>query len=107
MGARKRMPVEFDTCKGAASSSHLEVLKWARTNGCVWQYRIFDLAAAASNGHLHILQWAMPMAFAMYKELAVARHMVVIKKCLNGHTPTTIHLMRRFVRMLPVGICRC
>jgi len=29
-------PWDEDTCAGAAEGGHLEVLKWARENGCPW-----------------------------------------------------------------------
>ena len=35
VGARERLPVEHEaTCAAAAEGGHLEVLKWARENGC-------------------------------------------------------------------------
>ena len=36
VGARERMPVGRDTCWAAAIGGHLEVLQWARANGCPW-----------------------------------------------------------------------
>ena len=35
---------------------HLEVLKWARDNGCDWNER--TCASAALRGHLEVLKWA-------------------------------------------------
>ena len=35
---------------------HLEVLKWARANGCEWDEWI--CYAAARGGHLEVLKWA-------------------------------------------------
>src|ERR1700722_7617216 len=43
-------------CLHAAKRGHLEVLTWARTNGCPWDERI--CALAAEDGHLEVLQWA-------------------------------------------------
>ena len=34
---------------------HLEVLQWARYNGCPWDE--WTCALAASSGHLEVLQW--------------------------------------------------
>jgi hypothetical protein len=34
----------------------LEVLKWARENGCEWNADV--CANAALNGHLEVLKWA-------------------------------------------------
>jgi len=35
---------------------HLETLKWARTNGCDWDWRTCEYAA--QNGQVDILKWA-------------------------------------------------
>src|SRR5579872_5613578 len=40
----------------ATRNGHLEVLQWARTNGCPWN--LWTCAGAARNGHLKCLQWA-------------------------------------------------
>ena len=34
--ARERLPVGRGTCSSAAKGGHLEVLQWARANGCPW-----------------------------------------------------------------------
>lgn len=39
----------------AALSDHLEVLQWARHQGCSWDEN--GIAAAARNGHLEVLKW--------------------------------------------------
>jgi hypothetical protein len=39
----------------AAEGGHLEVLQWARTNGCDWDES--TCYAAAEGGHLEVLQW--------------------------------------------------
>ena len=44
------------TCAYAARNGHLEVIKWARENGCEWNS--WTCAGAALNGHLYILEWA-------------------------------------------------
>jgi len=36
--------------------AHLEVLKWARENGCKWDS--WTCSNAAEGGHLDVLQWA-------------------------------------------------
>jgi hypothetical protein len=43
------------TCDYAAEGGHLEVLKWARDNGCPWGSD--TCLYAAENGHLDILQY--------------------------------------------------
>ena len=45
-----------NTCANAAENGHLEVLKWARENGCEWNSN--TCAYAAQNGHLEVLKWA-------------------------------------------------
>ena len=44
------------TCAYAAAGGHLEVLQWARQNGCPWDQS--TCVWAASGGHLEVLQWA-------------------------------------------------
>jgi len=44
------------TCAMAASAGNLEVLKWARENGCQWDQS--TCAYAAAGNHLEVLQWA-------------------------------------------------
>ena len=39
-----------------AEGGHLEVLQWARGEGCDWDWR--TCANAAEGGHLKVLQWA-------------------------------------------------
>ena len=43
-------------CGVAARGGHLEVLKWARANGCPWDE--WTCACAAEGGHLEVLKWA-------------------------------------------------
>ncbi|WZN63313.1 hypothetical protein HKI87_07g48610 [Chloropicon roscoffensis] len=40
---------------GAAKNGHLEVLRWARSQGCPWHEDV--TYAAAKNGHLKVLKW--------------------------------------------------
>jgi hypothetical protein len=49
-------PWNEETCAGAARCGHLEVLQWARANGCPWDEDTY--ADAAFGGHLEVLQWA-------------------------------------------------
>jgi len=42
-----------DVCINAALGGHLEVLQWARANGCPWDIRTCH--AAAEGGHLKVL----------------------------------------------------
>ena len=43
-------------CLCAAWSGHLQVLQWARENGCPWDED--TCSGAAHNGHLEVLRWA-------------------------------------------------
>jgi len=45
-----------DICRNASSQGSLEVIQWARANGCPWD--AWTCAYAAKNGHLEVLQWA-------------------------------------------------
>ena len=42
-------------CSNAANGGHLNVLEWARENGCPWDYDTY--VKAASEGHLEVLKW--------------------------------------------------
>ena len=44
------------TCQRASWDGHLEILKWARENGCPWNED--TCANAAENGYLEVLKWA-------------------------------------------------
>jgi hypothetical protein len=44
-------PWDEQTCSSAATGGHLEVLKWARANGCPWE-RVGRARLAAKGGHL-------------------------------------------------------
>ncbi len=48
------------TCAYVADGGHLEVQQWARANGCKWNS--FTRVFAAQGGHLKVLQWARAMA---------------------------------------------
>ena len=56
MGARKRLRVGRVYVLGAAKYGHLEVLQWARANGCPWDEK--TCLGAAEGGHLEVLLWA-------------------------------------------------
>ncbi len=56
VGAGERMPEELNTCASAARGGHLEVLQWARANGCPWDEK--TCARAVDIRHLESLQWA-------------------------------------------------
>jgi hypothetical protein len=46
-----------DTCSSAARGGQLDLLKWLRDNGCDWDYK--TAAYAAEGGHLDLLKWAL------------------------------------------------
>ena len=49
-------PWKESTCYRAAEGGHLEVLQWAHQNGCPWNEGTCE--AAAKKGHLEVLKWA-------------------------------------------------
>jgi hypothetical protein len=52
-------PWDGDTCTIAAERGHLEVLRWARANGCPWdEAAAYERAARA--GRLEVLRWMRP-----------------------------------------------
>lgn len=74
-------PWSLFTCSRAASSGHLKVIKWARANGCPWDALTCD--AAGRNGHVGVLQWAdangCPWDEQVCKEAAWNGHLNVLK----------------------------
>ena len=44
--------LDYGICRYAAEGGHLEVLKWARSQGCRWD--ILTCACAAKSGHLEV-----------------------------------------------------
>src|SRR5580698_31880 len=46
---------DFRTCSCAAKGGYLEVLKWAHENGCHWSSS--TCSSAALGGHLEVLKW--------------------------------------------------
>ena len=57
MHSRGRLSRKNDLCEDAARGGHLEMLKWARENGCPWD-ELTCAAIAAYGGHLEVLKWA-------------------------------------------------
>ena len=47
---------DSQTCEKAAGGGHLGVLQWARANGCDWDSR--TCSRATEGGHTEVLQWA-------------------------------------------------
>ena len=45
-----------EVCDIAAKNGWLDLLKWARQNGCDFNSYVFSLASL--NGHLEVLKWA-------------------------------------------------
>ena len=57
-------PWNEETCGAAAENGHLEVLQWVRANGCPWDWR--TCAGAAEGGHLEVLQWMHVSGYSLY-----------------------------------------
>ena len=56
MHSRGRLSRKKNLCEDAAEHGHLDVLKWARDNGCPWDEK--TCYRAAKHGHLEVLKWA-------------------------------------------------
>ena len=55
-------PWNSRVCSDAASEGHLEVLRWARSQGCPWDDSVTYAAAGGGpprlqHGHLEVLKW--------------------------------------------------
>mmetsp|Transcript_2875 Transcript_2875/g.9755 ORF Transcript_2875/g.9755 Transcript_2875/m.9755 type:complete len:296 (-) Transcript_2875:235-1122(-) len=74
-------PWDADTCAEAALGGHLELLKWARKNGCSWSES--TCALAAFGGHLALLKWARDHMCPWSKETcslaAIGGHLSVLQ----------------------------
>ena len=57
VGACERMSVGHNTCSAAALGGHLEVLQWARANGCPWDAT--TCLHAKVGGNIELLNWAI------------------------------------------------
>ena len=66
-------------CILAADNGHLEILKWARSEGCQWSKWICWLAAG--KGHLETLKWAISEGCQLDK-------WICIYAACNGHLET-------------------
>jgi hypothetical protein len=77
------------TCRFAARGGHLEVLKWAREHGALWDEGVYH--NAAKGGHLEVLQWAwehgLPGGESTCYFAAQGGHLEVLQweRALNGH----------------------
>ena len=82
------MPVGLETCAYAARGGHFEVLKWARENGCEWNYQTCTFAA--EGGHLEVLKWARerPWNENTCENAAFGGHLETLK-CARERLPWT------------------
>lgn len=62
-------PWDDGPCTEAVKHGHLEVLKWARTNGCAWGTH--TTLAAASHGQLEALKWLRAGGCPWFKACAL------------------------------------
>lgn len=62
---RSRLCVQI-VCLNAAEGGQLDVLRWARANGCAWDERTCSWAAYA--GHLDVVRWARANGCPLDKE---------------------------------------
>lgn len=73
----------------AARVGNLDVLRWARANGCPWN--VLTCAYAAAAGHLDILRWARkegcPWNEATCAFAAAGGHLEVLKWCRANGCP--------------------
>ena len=87
MGARERLPVGRNHVLLCGEGRHLEVLQWARANGCPWGR--FTCSYAAYYGHLAVLQWARangcPWDRYTYRNAALGGHLEMLQwLCATG-----------------------
>ncbi len=52
-------PLDAWTCAHVAREGHVEVLQWLNSQGCLWNEMEQEICSvAARGGHLEVLQWA-------------------------------------------------
>ena len=71
-------------CRIAAQNGWLDLLKWARKNGCDWDS--YTCNYAAENGHLEILKWA--------RDSLASSEMVVIGILIHVVMPLEMDIMK-------------
>ena len=77
MGARERLPVGRADVRVRGGGGHLEVLKWARANGCPWDW--WTCANAAAGGHLEV--WAHENDCPWNWETCTSRRLAATSRC--------------------------
>ena len=86
----------------AAKNGHLEVLKWARDNGCPWNK--YTCVFAAQNGHLEILRWAHNNGcpWDKYTTYAAVSHgqMEILIWALNNNCPYDIKMIDNLFKIV-------
>jgi hypothetical protein len=63
-------PWNAKTCEAAALNGHLDVLQWARENGCNWNENAF--ISAAEGGHIHICKYTYYGAIAIFNDVTLS-----------------------------------
>jgi hypothetical protein len=74
-------PWDEETCSEAVESGHLEILKYLRSQGCPWD--AWACLIAAEGGHLEILKWIYeqgdPWSRQVYTRAAYNGHLEILK----------------------------
>ena len=80
---KNKRVMESDICIRAAENGHVEILKWAISNGYEFDEAIQEAccAFASLNGHLEILKWIRPYI----KKTQITNSQVCENAALNGH----------------------
>ena len=109
VGARERLRARTATPVGRArrardvrrgEGGHLDVLKWARANGCPWDD--WTCTEARWGDHLNVLKWACandcPWDMDTCEFAALGGHLDVLKWLREGRARTTAHGRARRAR---------
>ena len=93
VGARERLLRGTRDLRDAAEGGHLEVLQWARANGCsVDEWTCTD---AAEGGHLEVLQWARANGCSVGRETCTLPRKAATWRCSSGRARTAARGIRR------------
>ena len=75
----------------AAKGGHLEVLQWARQNGCPWDSDTCAGDAAAKRGDLEVLQWLRQNGCPWNQDVRLPRRREGTWRCCSGRIRTGAH----------------
>jgi hypothetical protein len=78
-------------CAYAARGGHLDLLKWARKNGCLWNSN--TCTNAARGGHLELLKWARENGCPWDSNVRLSKSNLVQKEVIEWCTSQALEFV--------------